>query len=68
MNEARQVRGDQSVKILCRVIGERLHHEDAGVRDYGIDGAELLQRESRNFLRGLKLTYVTVDQGKVIGR
>ena len=67
VNEAREVSRDESAKVVCRVFRERLREEDAGVRDDGIDRAELLDREFCNFLRRLKLTYVAIDQGEVIG-
>ena len=67
VNEACEVGRDESAKVVCRVLRERLHQENAGVRDHGIDRAELLDREFRNFLRGFKLTYVAIDQGEMIG-
>src|SRR6266481_7019217 len=67
VNETPEVDRNQRVKVICCVLGERLHQENAGVRDDGIDRAELLDREFRNFLRGFKLTYITIDQGQMIG-
>jgi len=67
MNEAIEVSRDESAKVVCRVLRKRFHKEDAGVRDDGIDRAELFDREFCNFLRRLKSTYVAIDQGEVLG-
>ena len=67
VNEACEVGRDEGAKVVRSVFRERLHYEDAGVRDDGIDRAELLDREFCDFLRRLKLTYVAVDQGEVVG-
>src|SRR6266487_1835913 len=67
VNETREVGRDERIKVICCVIGERLHQENPGVRDDSIDRAELLDRELCNLLRRLKLTYVAVDQGEVVG-
>src|SRR4029077_20936882 len=67
VNEACEIGRDESAKVVCRVIRERLHQENASVSDDGIDRAELLNREFCNFLRRLKLAYVAIDQGEVLG-
>ena len=67
VNEAREIGRDESAKVVRRVFRKRLHDEDAGVRDHGIDRAELLDREFGNFLRRFKLTYIAIDQGEVVG-
>src|SRR6266478_6252058 len=65
-NEALEVSRDESAKVVCRVLRKRFHKEDAGIRDDGIDRAELFDREFCNLVRRLKLTYVAVDQGKMV--
>src|SRR5205823_12799844 len=66
VNEACEIGRDESAKVVCRILRERLHQKDAGVRDDGINRAELLDRQFCNFLRRLKLTYVAIDQGEVV--
>ena len=62
VNEACEIGRDERAKVVCGILRERLHHEDAGVRNDSVDRAELLDREFCNFLRGLKLTYVAIDK------
>ncbi len=67
VNEAFEIGRNESAKVVCRITGELLHQENTGIRDDGIDRAELLDREFCNFLRRLKLADVAVDQGEVVG-
>jgi hypothetical protein len=44
-----------------------VHEKNTSIGDQSIDRAELPDREFRNFLRRLKLTYIAVDQCEVVG-
>src|SRR5437016_11025653 len=59
--------GNKGAKILCRIFSERLHQEYPGIRDHGIDRAELLEGEFCNFLRCFNLPYVALDQREMVG-
>jgi hypothetical protein len=67
VNESGEVGRNESAKIVHRVVSERLHHEDAGVRRHRVDRAELFERDFCNFLRGFKFTNVAVDQRETTG-
>src|SRR6185312_10315963 len=64
-NETCHVRGNETVKIIGGVVGECFGGEDARIIDEMVDGAELVDSGLCNFLRGGRLTDVSVDECKV---
>src|SRR6266436_482868 len=67
VNETEKVSRYERAKIVRRIISELLHHKDTGIRDHGIDRAELLEGEFCNFMRCFNLPYVAVDQREMVG-
>src|SRR5206468_10373193 len=65
VNETEKVSRYERAKIVRRIVSERLHHKDAGIRDNRIDRTELLEGEFCNFLCRFKLTYVRSEERRV---
>ena len=67
VQEALDVRRDERLEVLGRVVRERLGEEDAGVIDQYVDRLEARQRRLDDLGGGCRLADVAVHQSDVVG-